>query len=134
MDERNLTPMICNVKEITPAHTQLFNHLRQLSLRLFRRNVYRSFMGYMRRKYGLGYQAIYQLYNTNAKKGSKSLRRAFKSLLNNKERLEDFILDFTKGREAVERSLFSSYWDWEVGSSTFFWRVSTSYLSSTIIS
>ena len=41
--------------------------------------------------------------------------------------LEEMWKDYIVGMDAIERALGASYWEWEVGSTVFFWRWARPY-------
>ena len=79
-------------------HGQLFNWLRQLMLTRFKRNALRSFVLYM---------AITHGWQTEEVIGAGSA---------------EFVADYEAGIEALNRVGGSSFWNWDDGSSIFFWR------------
>ena len=113
-------PMVCT-GQLTTAHDRLFTHLRWLSLRRFRRNVYQSFLNYMQRKYKEKWGTLRDLYNQLRNTSRGKLTRRLTRIVG-KVSGTDFLRDLDNGREAVERALHSSFWDWDQGSSLFFWR------------
>ena len=117
---RNTKPIVCITDTPSPEHLLLFNKLRELLAIRFRRNVVTSFSTYMKSKYGkhLYPQAIsiYQIRKGN--KRSNQLRKLFK----NQYLSVEFSRDYCVGSEAVRRACMSSFWDWDGGSSLFFWR------------
>jgi hypothetical protein len=117
---RNTKAKICTTIIPSTKHLRLLDQLRVASGNRFSRNVFLGFSSFMRNKYtsDLYPQAI-DIYNS--KKGNKRsnlLRKLFKSQLLESE----FVKDYSVGREAVIRACKSSFWDWDNGSSLFFWR------------
>jgi hypothetical protein len=115
-----LKPNICTGSKPSDAHEKLFNGLRRLMAGKFSKNVYTSYLKYMKSKYGkdLFRVGVKISHNTTGNKRVNRLRKIFGS----KDIAEDFTLDLENGVEAVERACASSFWDWDGGSSLFFWR------------
>jgi hypothetical protein len=120
-ESSKLRPIVCH-KNSTPTenHTKLFENLRRLMSAKFSQNVFRSFSKFMKEKYGkLNYINCVQTFNScQGNKRSNGLRKILKD-----QRLSmEFIRDFETGTEAVKRACRSTFWDWDGGSSLFFWR------------
>ena len=115
--------LVCNPITHIEEQIQLFDKLRLVSLIRFRTNVYKSFIQFMKSKYGNDFMNVAVLYNQHSGAGEGKVRRILgRQRKWGKEVVEDFIRDFSIGREAVERALHSSFWDWDSGSSLFYWR------------
>ena len=115
-------PLICYAgAELTDKHTKLFEGLREIMLRRFRKNVYISFMTFMKSKYGPDWMSLVVVYHKLSTRQGK-LRRELKRYLKDGALSEEFIKDMNCGVEAVERALCASFWDWDEGSSILFWR------------
>jgi hypothetical protein len=118
--KKNTKPKVCIGTALSPEHIHLFDELRKLSSIRFMRNVMQGFRSYMHSKYTkeLYIEAI-DIYQT--KKGNKRsnlLRKLFKS----QHLSAEFTQDYSVGSEAVRRACGSTFWDWDKGSSLFFWR------------
>jgi hypothetical protein len=118
--KRNTAPIFCTSSTPSSKHLTLLKCLRDLSATRFKRNVFTSFSTYMKDRYSVTlYPKAIEMYQT--KKGNKQtnmLRKLFKSQL----RASEFICDYSVGSEAVRRACRSTFWDWDGGSSLFFWR------------
>ena len=79
-------------------HSQLFDWLRQLMLARFKQNVLRSFVHYMTMTHGWQPEEVIAPCTA------------------------EFALDYEAGLEALNRLGGSSFWNWDDGSSIFFWR------------
>ena len=117
---RNTQPKICFTSTPSKQHIHLFDELRKLCSIRFMRNVFRSFSSYMHLKYT---KALYIkatcIYQT--KKGNKRSNQ-LRKLFNSQYLGSEFVQDFCVGSEAVRRACGSTFWDWDQGSSLFFWR------------
>ena len=114
------TPMICMGDSLTANQETLFNCLRDWSAARFRKNVTRSYLTYMNNKYGkFNFYEAQQLYKLN--KG-KWIALYLTKFLKSKDRYKEFLSDYINGLEAVHRAANSTFWDWDAGSSLFFWR------------
>lgn len=118
---RNQKPIICLPNSAPNCqHMNLFNKLRGVLAAKFSQNVFRSFVQYMKKKYNKdNYQKCVDLYNSS--KGNKR-SNCLRKLLKSHKLSEEFVRDYETGSEAVKRSCRSSFWDWDGGSSLFFWR------------
>ena len=124
--KRNQKPLICSVLIPTSAHTHLFKVLRKASSTRFARNVYLSFKNYMYHKYGKDrYQIGISLFHSSY--GNRRRNELKKLFEEDEHLLDEFIKKLPVGREAVERACGSSFWDWDKGSSLFFWRWPTKF-------
>ena len=110
--------IVCKQDTLTQDHVVLFSKLRQLSLLRFQRNVYLSFLHYLKKTYGPEY--LHLCLSCKAKGHSHRLEQ-WKSILG-RERSARLSQDICLGQEALYRAANSSYWDWVEGSSLFFWR------------
>ena len=119
--KRNQKPLVCTKeKVITARHDKLFSILRSYSLGRFRRKVTSSYLSYMKNKYGSEnfLKAIPLYHSLRGNKRKNSLRKLLKS----SSISEDIVKDLDSGIEAITRSTKSSFWDWDGGSSLFYWR------------
>jgi hypothetical protein len=116
-----LRPLICKTSmKPNTDNTKLFECLRKLIAAKFSQNVFRSFSKFMKNKYGKSnYLDCIKVFNScRGNKRSNGIRKILKD-----QRLSlEFIRDFETGSEAVKRACRSSFWDWDGGSSLFFWR------------
>ena len=83
------------------THGRLFDGLRSLILRRFKRNVYKSFRSYIASTYSAEELML---------RSSIELRT-----------------DLEVGRDAISRAMDSSFWTWNRGSTIFFWRWNSYY-------
>ena len=110
----------CKTLKPTVDHMNLFNGLRRIIAGKFSQNVFRSFSKFMKTKYGgQNYLSCIQIFNSyRGNKRTNGLRK----LLKNQRLAVEFLRDFETGTEAVKRACRSTFWDWDGGSSLFFWR------------
>ena len=100
------SPLICYSTTISEDHTCLFDALRKLALRLYRRNVYLSLIHYLKINHfqnALG--NVRYWFEVNSKLWSEALKR-----------------DIVSGVEVLSRTSNTTWWDWSNGSSLIFWR------------
>ena len=83
------------------THGRLFDGLRALMLRRFKRNVYKSFRSYIAATYSADEILL---------KSSIELRT-----------------DLEVGRDAISRAMDTTFWTWTRGSTIFFWRWNSYY-------
>ena len=114
-------------------HGHLFNGLRSLALRWYRRKTSRSFLAYLHAQHGKG-KSYQEILHTNTGKKVFSillwvkLRYGFKVLKKPKckdrgsKDLNEFRKDLIVGGEAVWRATLASWWNWDGGSTICFWR------------
>ena len=119
-------PLICIGGLPDERHDKLLEILRNFSVRRFRKNVTYSYLSYMNKKYGK-YNFMDALIIHKLNKGRLQSMQLIK-LFKGKERYEEFMKDYLTGLEAVKRAADSTFWDWDAGSSLFFWRWSTDFL------
>ena len=121
-----IEPLICKGGLPNEKHDKLLEILRQFSVCTFRRNVTSSYLKYMRDKYGkFDFMEAQSLYKLN--KGNTQRLYLIK-LFKGKVKYEEFMKDYLAGLEAVHRAANSSFWDWDAGSSLFFWRWPTDFV------
>ena len=119
LSEDGKTPLICNGVYDSVKHSRLFNGLRKLLEKRYRRNFLRSFLKYLKAKY------------TSRKRGRNEkclnppewirLRGKVKAKKNS-GKMWELQRDLEVGKDAVSRAADSTWWSWEAGSSLFFWR------------
>ena len=118
----NTVPLVCNVEFDSSKHTPLFDAFRKLLIRLYRRNILRSLLRYLDRTHstiqGKDYYYLHfgrpirvSLWVKNRRRTSKKAGKMF-----------DLLRDLEVGRDAVRRAAWSSWWNWDLGSTLYFWR------------
>jgi hypothetical protein len=118
-------PLVCKGDYDVGKHGPLFKSLRELLVRRFRRNVLRSFLSFMGKKHGR--EEIPFTITRSGKCKDKVIKAptwAVKSMKgkNLKGKLWELYQDLEVGRDAVARAADSSWWNWDAGSTLFFWR------------
>ena len=114
-------------------HGRLFNGLRRLAVRWYRRKVLRSFLTYLRLQHGRGNSFIDSVVVNGSKRAFAVsswvwLRYCFRALAKSKSTkvrdkvMMEFKKDLIVGSEAVWRTSQALWWSWEAGSTLLFWR------------
>ena len=122
--ESEKPPLICSGNYDAERHGKLFEGLRNLLIRRYRKNVLQSFLRYLRLEY---------YADKNVKlliKGHSSPIRVPKWTCQNihtqSKEVKVFKTELGKdlevGRDAVGRAANASWWNWDIGSTLFFWR------------
>ena len=117
----------CGVK-----HGRFFSSLRSMALRWYRRRILQSFLKYLRSHHGGGkvYEEVV-LWNGVPRTAKiplwVKLRYKFRSMAGShrkrgKPDQPEFRKDLLVGREAVWRSTLATWWNWDGGSTLYFWR------------
>ena len=117
---RHKRPLVCTTQSPSISQIKLLNLLRDCSSVRFGVNTYRGFLTYMKSKYGTHkFTQCNTLHKTlRGNKRTNALRKCLKSQLLGSE----FLRDIEIGTDAVRRACSSSFWDWDNGSTLFFWR------------
>ena len=115
-------------------HGRFFRGLRSLALRWYRKRILRSFLSYLNDQYGGG-GSYYETIPLNGRSVTISLpnwirsRYQMKAVDRSRKRRprlaassKELCKDLLVGREAVWRASQSSWWNWECGSTIYFWR------------
>eukprot|EP00957_Ditylum_brightwellii_P163526 12450386-Ditylum_brightwellii.AAC.1 len=102
----------------TRLDTSLLDTLRQGMLLKYRRNITNSLIKYMRTTHGRDWFELIPLAR-DAKQNTKCKRRGITPSSHN---LLEFIRYLETGREVVERSTKSTWWEWKDDSALVFWR------------
>jgi hypothetical protein len=95
------------------VHDSALDKFRELELRWYRSHkggVIQSFRRYMTSEYG--HDWLSQLHSWNKTKKQRTGRDAS----------ADLIKDYEVGIDAISRALAASFWEWDDGSTVFFWR------------
>jgi hypothetical protein len=123
-----VTPLICTGSYSADRHGPLFASLRSLLLRRYRKNILQSFLKYMkteyypkkRRVFCINRRSLSVAFWTGIPRHQASLKRKKQR---SKVRLNsELIKDLEIGCDAVARAANSSWWNWDAGSTLFFWR------------
>ena len=96
----NQEPLVCTGVYDEVKHDTFFDAFRRLMERKYRMIVRKSFVRYMQRQYGNSWQALMTVGNGSS----------------------EFSLDLNAGRDAIARAANSSWWNWDDGSTLYFWR------------
>ena len=108
--------LVCTGKYHPTNHTQLFDALRKLLLRRYRKNVTGSLLKYLRHTYYPG-ERLNVTINSSVKVKVSKWATVFR-----KQSQPELFADKEVGRDAVTRAANSTWWDWDAGSTLFFWR------------
>jgi hypothetical protein len=94
-------------------HDAALDRIRKLELRWYRSyrgGVIRSFRKYMHMEYGNEWlHKVHDFYRCRKQKNRESVN-------------EELIKDYEVGMDAISRALAASFWEWDDGSTVFFWR------------
>ena len=100
-------------------HDKPLDLLRGAMLRWWKRRLKRSFEVYLKRSYG-----NWPLLLETNRKRSREEQEGRKLCWGSKSELKK---DLVVGKDAIDRAWKSSWWEWEAGSTLFFWRWTDEY-------
>ena len=118
------TALICVGKYDELAHAPLFIGLRSLLIRRYRKNVLQSFLRYMKIEYNGG---LVRLRGTQFERKKimipkwTVMNRATQAK-NSSRSKDNLTKDLEAGRDAIGRAANATWWNWDDGSTLFFWR------------
>ena len=95
-------PLVCQVPFSEATHSPLFAALRNILIRIYRRNVFRSFIKHLRDDF--------QTSPVNIS-NNRDLRRS-----------DDLKRMLEVGRDVITRTANSTWWEWSHGSTLIYWR------------
>jgi hypothetical protein len=94
-------------------HDAALDKIREFELRWYRSNqggVIKSFRRYMKSEHGSDWlERVHRFYSSGGK-------------MDHPNSDEELVKDYEVGIDAITRALGASFWDWEEGSTVFFWR------------
>ena len=123
-------PIICTGTYEDKYHRPFFDTLRNLMMRRYRKNVLKSFLKYLK----VEYYPNQMFVDTKVvvKKGNESISVSLpkwilhrkRKIVKSRKKLKNSELwkDLEIGRDAVGRAANSSWWNWDAGSTLYFWR------------
>ena len=124
-------PLVCTGIYMPKIHQPFFSSLRKLLIRRYRRNVCQSFLRYLRNEYYVKQSIKFELptHDIRGKLSTRKIKvakwtseRNRRSNKRNKKICTELEKDLEIGRDAVARAANSSWWNWDNGSTLFFWR------------
>ena len=115
-------PLVCNGSYNSRIHTPLFDSLRNIMIRLYRRNILRSLLRYLDMNHSTSktrnYSFIHCGKTIKVSVWVKNMRQTSRKA----GKLFELLRDLEVGRDAVRRAAWSSWWNWDLGSTLYFWR------------
>ena len=125
-----IKPIICTGRYVDKMHQPFFLSLRNLMLRRYRRNVLKSLLKYLKSEYYPGktfvdnWSPLTQHGGTVPITLPKWIQHRKPKLIKSRKKRKDAELwkDLAVGRDAVGRAANSTWWNWDAGSTLFFWR------------
>ena len=125
--QENIKPIVCTGSYKDNLHRPFFESLRNLMIRKYRRNVLKSLLGYLKDEYYKGKTFTDKTNVTKDRTLSITLpewvkHRKPQERLKKRSKLTEFWKDLEIGRDAVGRAANSTWWNWDAGSTLFFWR------------
>jgi hypothetical protein len=123
-----VTPKICNGTYDDASHRPFFTSLRNLMMRRYKRNVLKSLLNYLKYEYFDG--AMFKDKNSKVVKAGKKLTIKLPQWVKHRNhqssrkssKYTELCKDIEIGRDAVGRAANSTWWNWDAGSTLFFWR------------
>ena len=109
-------PLVCHGTYHEASHTRLFDAMRNLLIRRYRRNVTRSLLKYLSHTYYPGKRRrvlVGHSLEVTVSKWATIFRKTAQA---------ELFADKEVGRDAVRRAANSTWWDWDAGSTLYFWR------------
>ena len=128
--DKVLQPIICTGVYMEESHKPFFSSLRDLMMRRYRKNVLKSLLVYLKSEYysGQTFKDSHTVKCVNGKPKQIELPKWIvhrqRKLVKAKRKPKDLELwkDLEVGRDAVGRAANSSWWNWDAGSTLYFWR------------
>lgn len=127
----SVTPMICG-RQLCEDSVTLLEGLRQLAFRRFQLNLRRSFQRYLDATYGKGVldpDSDFRRWQKNHRSSAFRLAGKKRKRMNpssmvpaSHQRWQELQKDLDVGLDAIRRGVGSSWWEWTLGSTLFFWR------------
>ena len=114
------TPVVCKGVYNPEHHDRLFDALRVMLLRRYRRKLFQGFVLSMKDRYGTSFLADSQ--SKAALTSARRKRKHWEDDTTSSERLFEIARDLEVGRDALYRGLGATWWEWSLGSTLFFWR------------
>ena len=120
------TPLVCCGTFNVTTHRRLFDALRSLLIRRYRRNILLSFLRYVKMEYGSG--GLVKLRGTQFNDRTIMIpkwtvtRMVGSSKSKSSRKKLELAKDLEVGCDAVCRAANSSWWNWDDGSTLYFWR------------
>ena len=119
-------PKICKGGYLESTHGRIFDAIRMLLMRRFRRTLFQGFVASMKARHGPRVIQEGQEHCRDARKrkrhSGKQKRRSKVETERETHRIIEIKADLAVGRDALHRGLGSTWWDWCLGSTLFFWR------------
>ena len=138
------SPLICIPGTYSVKHSTLFSGLRKIAHRWYRRRILHSLLSYLDLTHGYGegrsekesvkWKDCENNVVTTSFKVSRWVSKVcllYQKTPNQRASLKgksrELWKDFSVGSDAVERAVNSSWWNWDQGSTIFFWRWSKQF-------
>ena len=129
-NDKVLLPVICTGTYIEENHQPFFSSLRNLMMRRYRKNVLKSLLNYLKTEYysDKTFKDNHTCILIDGKSKQIELPKWIlhrqRKLVKAKKKPRDLELwkDLEVGRDAVGRAANSSWWNWDAGSTLYFWR------------
>ena len=127
-DHESVIPKICNGKYDDETHRPFFTSLRDLMMRRYKKNVLRSLLNYLKLEHCKGRK--FQDKKVIITKAGRKLTIDLPEWIKHRKKQEgnkhskytELWKDLEIGRDAVGRAANSTWWNWDAGSTLFFWR------------
>ena len=114
--------LICNGTYDESIHGPLFAAMRDLLIRRYRKNVLRSFLRYMRLEHSNNKMVTIRIPELLLSLSVPKWTTVNRMKVSKKKDKSELLKDLEIGRDAVSRAAKSTWWNWDGGSTLFFWR------------
>ena len=115
--------LVCTGTYDKEAHAPFFEAFRKLLIRRYRKNVLSSFLSYLKSEYYLN--KMVKIYVPTVNKSVKVPKWTVVNRLGGsgkRREKSELLKDLEVGRDAVGRAAQATWWNWDGGSTLFFWR------------
>ena len=115
-------PLVCNGVYNQTLHEPLFTSLRKLLIRRYRKNVLQSLLRYLHKQHSKAPNSYLTIHCLGKSIRVSSWVKTRRQTSKKAGRYWNLHRDLEVGRDAVTRAAWSTWWNWDVGSTLYFWR------------
>ena len=114
--------LVCKGIYDAEKHLPLFDAFRNLLIKRYRRNILQSLLRYLRVTHAKRPQSEYTFIVFDRHIQVSSWVKHRRQTPKKASRVNNLHRDLEVGRDAVRRAAWSTWWNWDMGSTLYFWR------------